>query len=364
MRYLLDTHASIIAILLALAFLAWRANPKRTSNRHFVLLTLMMGLWVSSLLVGFGYARAENWVILERYVRIASVLGASLLLFSNLLRLAEIIFYRNEREGLNLRLGCSRFQHNDEARGAILVLHDLTRLRQLEMQVRYSDRLASVGTLAAGMAHEIKNPLVAISTFSQLLPEQYDDPEFRDSFTELVNAEVNRIDKLVNDVLKFGQPSKPVFVEIPLHDQLQRLLLLVKVELRKKDISLVSHLAAENDVVRADPDQIQQATLNLLLNAIDAMEPGGCLKLTTDSASCKDGRPGIRILVSDDGPGISEDIKAHIFDPFYTTKPEGTGLGLAITHGIVQEHDGDIAVKSQPGSGTTFCITLPLGESA
>ncbi|MFT5129391.1 MAG: signal transduction histidine kinase, partial [Rhodothermales bacterium] len=275
----------------------------------------------------------------------------------------EIMYYRNEREGLNLRLGCSRFQHDASGTGAILVLHDLTQLRQLEMQVRYSDRLASVGTLAAGMAHEIKNPLVAISTFSQLLPEQYDDPEFRDSFSEIVNAEVNRIDKLVNDVLKFGQPSKPVFVQVPLHEQLQRLLLLVKLELRKKEISLVSNFAAKSDIVHADPDQIHQATLNLVLNAIDSMEPGGCLRLSTESVACEDGRPGICLQFSDSGPGISEDAVLRIFDPFYTTKAEGTGLGLAITHGIVTEHGGQIAVDSPSEQGTTFRIILPLSDT-
>lgn len=270
------------------------------------------------------------------------------------------------------------YGHAANLLGAFLVLNDLTAVKRLEMQVRRSDRLASLGTLAAGMAHEIKNPLVSIKTFTQLLPERYDDTEFRDSFLPVVSDEVRRIDSLVNQLLHFSRPAKPNLVPTHLHDVLTNALKLMSQQMRHKDIRLVRATAAPNDRILADGDQLSQAFINLVLNAIDAMPNGGTLTVATclppsdgesPARSADSDAPAfIRVSITDTGEGIKAEDMAHIFDPFFTTKSHGTGLGLSVAHGIVTEHGGRMDVTSDPAKGTTFFTFLPLagkiGETA
>ncbi len=271
-----------------------------------------------------------------------------------------------------LRASSSIFHGQDgEPLGALMVLTDITTLKRLEMQIRRSDRLASLGTLSAGMAHEIKNPLVSIKTFAQLLPERYQDSDFRETFFSLIGHEVDRIDSLVNQLLRFARPAKPLLKPMHVHEVLEKALLLVGHRLYQKDIKLTRSWHAEVDTIHADADQIEQVFLNFFINALDAMKPGGSLTVATEIGTTEtwptalpedtgEVREILRVSVEDDGSGIKPEDVAHVFDPFFTTKDYGTGLGLSVVHGIVQEHGGQIEVESELARGTSFHILLPL----
>ncbi|MDQ6861739.1 MAG: ATP-binding protein [Verrucomicrobiota bacterium] len=264
--------------------------------------------------------------------------------------------------------------HDQDGRvlGALVVLTDITHLKRLELQVRRSDRLASLGTLSAGMAHEIKNPLVSIKTFAQLLPERYQDSDFRDTFSSLIGHEIDRIDSLVNQLLRFARPAKPLLKPMHVHDVLEKSLMLVAHRLYQKDIKLSRSWNADVDTIRADADQMEQVFLNFFLNAMDAMKQDGELIVGTEIRSASewasplDGNNGytsseiLRVTVRDNGEGIKSEHLAHVFDPFFTTKDYGTGLGLSVVHGIIQEHGGQIEVESELAKGTSFHILLPL----
>jgi nitrogen-specific signal transduction histidine kinase len=258
-----------------------------------------------------------------------------------------------------------------EMLGALVVLTDITALKRLELQIRRSDRLASLGTLSAGMAHEIKNPLVSIKTFAQLLPERYQDSDFRDTFSNLIGHEIDRIDSLVNQLLRFARPAKPVLKPMHVHDVLEKSLQLVGHRLYQKEIKLTRSWVADVDTIRADADQLEQVFLNFFLNAMDAMNRGGELSVVTEihpatewvaaiSRTSGDSHEVLRVTIRDNGEGISKEDIPHVFDPFFTTKDYGTGLGLSVVHGIIQEHGGQIEVESELEKGTAFHILLPL----
>lgn len=275
-----------------------------------------------------------------------------------------------ERE-VPIRFSCTLFHsHTGKALGALLVFTDQTEIKKLEQQVRRTDRLASLGTLAAGMAHEIKNPLVSMKTFTQLLPERYDDPDFRDTFSNLLGEEVLRIDRIVNQLLRFARPAKPSLTPVNLHGIIDNTLNLVKQQLRQRNIELDRQFKAESDRIQGDSDMLAQALLNFFLNAIDAISERGNLVVRTEMINVPTnqydlwGQPvtasRLRLSIQDNGPGIPADNLAHVFDPFFTTKASGTGLGLSVSHGIIHEHDGVIEVDSEVGRGTTFHLIFPL----
>jgi PAS domain S-box-containing protein len=258
-----------------------------------------------------------------------------------------------------------------EMLGALMVLTDITALKRLEQQIRRSDRLASLGTLSAGMAHEIKNPLVSIKTFAQLLPERYQDSDFRETFSNLIGHEIERIDSLVNQLLRFARPAKPVLKLMHVQEILEKSLLLVGHRLYQKDIKLSRSWEAKIDTIRADADQLEQVFLNFFLNAMDAMKSGGELNVQTEIRTDEEWVSALaqtngntheilRITIRDTGDGIRGEDIPHVFDPFFTTKDYGTGLGLSVVHGIIQEHGGQIEVESELKKGTAFHILLPL----
>ena len=277
-----------------------------------------------------------------------------------------------ERE-IIARVSSSVFHGEDGQRlGALMVLTDITAVKRLEAQIRRSDRLASLGTLSAGMAHEIKNPLVSIKTFAQLLPERYQDSDFRETFSNLIGHEIDRIDSLVNQLLRFARPAKPLLKPMHVHEVLEKSLMLVGHRLYQKEIKLSRSWGAQLDTIRADADQLEQVFLNFFLNAMDAMDHGGELSVATEIRSVDswignigtmngdNTREVLVITIRDNGEGISQEHVGHVFDPFFTTKDYGTGLGLSVVHGIIQEHGGQIEVESELAHGTAFFISLPL----
>jgi PAS domain S-box-containing protein len=274
--------------------------------------------------------------------------------------------------GVVLRASSSIFHgQQGEMLGVLVVLTDVTALKRLELQIRRSDRLASLGTLSAGMAHEIKNPLVSIKTFAQLLPERYQDSDFRETFSNLIGHEIDRIDSLVNQLLRFARPSKPLLKPMHVHTVLEKSLQLVGHRLYQKEIKLTRSWQADVDTIRADADQLEQVFLNFFLNAMEAMKRGGEMVVSTEirpaeewvtavSAGHGDVHEVLRITIRDTGEGIRTEDIPHVFDPFFTTKDYGTGLGLSVVHGIIQEHAGQIEVESEISKGTAFHILLPL----
>ncbi len=286
----------------------------------------------------------------------------------------------SDKGSVTVRASSSIFHSEDgEMLGALMVLTDITALKKLEFQIRRSDRLASLGTLSAGMAHEIKNPLVSIKTFAQLLPERYQDSDFRETFSNLIGHEIDRIDSLVNQLLTFARPAKPHLKPVHVHEIIETSLQLLGHRLYQKEIKLVRSTDAKVDTIRADADQLEQVFLNFFLNAMDAMKRGGELSVSTEiragehwmaARAQQNGDPqeALCITIRDNGEGIRSEDLIHVFDPFFTTKDYGTGLGLSVVHGIVQEHGGQIEVESELSKGTSFHILLPLirfeGEEA
>jgi len=228
----------------------------------------------------------------------------------------------------------------------------------LKQELEKSERMKTVAALASGMAHEIKNPLTALKTFSEYLPQKINDPEFLAKFSKIVGTEVGRIDNLVHQLLEFAKPSPLKLEEVDIHKLLEDTLEFLSNDLIKHRIKVVKELQATSYKLQADANRLKQAFLNLFLNAIDAMPSGGTLTVSTNLCS-SDASKSVSICVKDTGIGINDKLLPHIFEPFHSTKEKGTGLGLSITYGIIKEHGGEIMVESLIGEGSRFIIQLP-----
>ncbi|MGB7947738.1 MAG: ATP-binding protein, partial [Candidatus Binatia bacterium] len=238
-------------------------------------------------------------------------------------------------------------------------------LKQSQDTLRRADRLSSLGLLTAGLAHEIRNPLVAIRTFTQLLPERYEDAEFREGFQGLALKEVDRICGLINDLLSFARPSRPNVAEESMNDVVDGITRILETEAKEKGVEITRDFGTKLPKIWIDREQMKQVFMNLILNAIQAMKDGGSIfistRLTAKDEATHSGQ-FVQVEVRDTGVGISADNLDQIFDPFFTSKDEGSGLGLSISHQIVQEHGGYVTVESKVGVGTTFFINLPVGK--
>ncbi len=304
---------------------------------------------------------------------ISEALETTLATQSGLQNTNAALLSQKEETSTHVRMGSAYLLgHDQKPMGALLVFTDMTEVKGLEEQVRRADQLSSVGTLAAGMAHEIKNPLVTIKTFTQLLPERHDDADFRNDFSSLVAHEVERIDSIVNQLLSFSKPRTPNLVPMKLHDTVEKTLKLVHEQLSQKNIALNNGLQAKHDLISGDVDLLTQALVNFNLNAIEAIGSGGTINVTSSNCTYRFAqgdnpddaisRSCIRLQINDTGKGIERDQLQKIFDPFFTSKSEGTGMGLSVAHGIIREHHGAIEVESKPGKGSTFSIYIPVLE--
>jgi two-component system, NtrC family, sensor kinase len=238
-------------------------------------------------------------------------------------------------------------------------------LKQSQDTLRRADRLSSLGLLTAGLAHEIRNPLVAIRTFTQLLPERYDDVEFREGFQGLALKEVDRICGLINDLLSFARPSKPNVAPENINDVVENIARILESQAKEKNVVILREFDAKLTKVWIDREQMKQVFMNLILNAIQAMKDGGSIVIATGVSARNNAeliREYVQVEIRDTGIGIPQENLEHIFDPFFTSKDEGSGLGLAVSHRIVQEHGGFLTVKSQVGKGTSFFVHVPLGK--
>jgi signal transduction histidine kinase len=235
-------------------------------------------------------------------------------------------------------------------------------LKRSKSYIRRADRLASLGTLTAGLAHEIRNPMVAIKTLTQLLPERLDDEEFRSQFLKIASGEVDRISSLVNELLDFARPSDPKWASEDINAILDGMILLVSTATKKKLITIIKNYASNLPSVQIDREQIKQVILNILLNAIDATSEHGNITVKTRSFIKPGGEPYVQIEFTDTGCGIPGEHLEDIFNPFFTTKATGSGLGLSISNQIVQDHKGYIDVESQLEKGSSFFINLPVHQ--
>ncbi|MDE1920520.1 MAG: hypothetical protein KGI24_03630 [Candidatus Omnitrophica bacterium] len=227
----------------------------------------------------------------------------------------------------------------------------------LKQEIIRSEKMKSIAILASGMAHEIKNPLTPIKTFSEELPKRLEDKEFLLKFSKIINKEVDRIDGLVQELLSYAKPASPELKPISICRLIEQTLSFLNNDIIRHKITLNTSFENKGILINIDPQQIKQALLNIFLNAIDAMPNGGTLSVITKSNTTKQ---SFIIEISDTGCGISPKDLSHIFDPFFTKKDHGTGLGLSITEGIIKNHNGKILVKSVLNKGTSFRIELPV----
>jgi two-component system, NtrC family, sensor kinase len=258
--------------------------------------------------------------------------------------------------------------HGDDEIGRLMVSFDsmVERLdkakKELEtyhfQQMERADRLASVGEMAAGIAHEIKNPLTGIAAAMTVIKDDFNSGDPRIQIINEVLEQISRLDKTVNDLLFFGKPtvSEPTCTDI--NQALQKILIFASQHRGGKNIEKKLELESELPPVYVDPKHIQQVFLNLFLNAVQAMNDGGTLTVQSRLV-CTEAREMVQVNVTDTGQGIPPNILEKIFTPFFTTKAQGTGLGLAISHRLIEQHGGHLSVVSEDGKGTTFTVELP-----
>jgi signal transduction histidine kinase len=244
------------------------------------------------------------------------------------------------------------------ADGSIVILEDITRRVELEEQLQISEKMASIGLLAAGVAHEVNTPLTGISSFTQMLLEGADPDDPRTRLLEKIERQTFRAAKIVNGLLNLSRPPSAATADasrVDLNAVINDVLSLLEHQFELQHIKVRRDLCAEPVTVLGFEHKLQQVFLNLFLNAKDAMPKGGWLSVT----SASDGRPAVE--VADTGSGIPSEYLARIYDPFFTTKSigHGTGLGLSITYGIVREHHGSIDCESVVGQGTRFVLEFP-----
>ena len=228
------------------------------------------------------------------------------------------------------------------------------RMEKFEGEARKTEKLKAVATLAAGLCHELRNPLQTIQTHAEFLPEHYDDPAFREKCTRVMREEIGRINEFLKQLMEFAKPKTPAFRPVEPHKILDSTLDLLSNEFVKRQVHLDKQYQADGTQLHGDPNQLRQVVLNLILNALEAIGQGGKIIVKTGQEN-----GWFTLEVADTGPGIDPKILPKLFEPFTTTKPDGTGLGLSIVHSIVREHRGTISVQSQPGQGTTFIVKIP-----
>ena len=257
-------------------------------------------------------------------------------------------------------LAVARLLEERGPRGTVIIVDDVTERTELESQLRQAEKLASVGLLAAGVAHEVNTPLAGISGYVQMLQRKLPEADPRRAILEKIEAQTFRASQIVNNLLNFSRQETGDFRRVDLNEVINQTLVLAEVQLQKRGIHIVTNLEAGLKPIDGDPIKLQQVFMNLLLNARDAMLKGGDLRIATSQLN------GEAIVeVEDSGTGIAPENLTKIYDPFFTTKGvgRGTGLGLSVSYGIVQEHRGSISVESTLGGGTSFRVALPVLEA-
>jgi PAS domain S-box-containing protein len=249
--------------------------------------------------------------------------------------------------------------------GAVFLVEDITERVAFERSARRAEKLAALGTMAAGLAHELNNPIGVISSRAELMLLEAEaralGGDVREDL-EVIHRHAQRVARITEGLLSFARRSSGEPERVDLNAVVEATLLLVDKTIAARGITLTAKTAPGLPPVWGDPNRLQQVLVNLLTNACDALAQGGAIQVET--APVEHPARGVRLTVRDTGPGIPPDVVGRIFDPFFTTKASGTGLGLAISYGIVREHRGSMDVESTPGRGTAFVLTFPEGGGA
>lgn len=257
-----------------------------------------------------------------------------------------------------LRNGIQRFLDNRFFKGTLESL--ATERERLKQNLFQTEKLAYVGKMASSVVHEIKSPLTAIKTYVEYLPQKYQDPAFKEKFQNLIPQEIERINKVVHQLLDLAKPRDPSLKTVDLHNIMDTTLSLLENNFQNKSISVRKNYCLDSVCIEGDQEQLQQVFLNLFLNAIEAMLIGGELAIST--SLCSSGmNKSVQICVQNNGPCIPNENLDKIFTPFFTTKKEGIGLGLVICKEIVESHKGTIKAQSEKGEGTRFILEFPFG---
>jgi len=243
--------------------------------------------------------------------------------------------------------------------GSLLILRDKTELNRLKIEMEQNKRLAAIGRLAAGVAHEIRNPLSSLKGYATFFKEIFDKSSENYTIADVMIKEVDRLNRVVSELVELAKPvtmsGKPVNIQSLIQESIK----LMGYEAEMKNIEIKSDLDPDVPQIYADTDRLKQVLLNLYLNAIQSMKGSGTLGIRLFQNQSDQ---TVRITVSDTGTGIKKEDLPDIFEPYFTTKLSGTGLGLAIVHNIVKAHKGEINAKSEPGKGTCFTLILPDKE--
>jgi PAS domain S-box-containing protein len=273
----------------------------------------------------------------------------------------EAVTHETQRKGQAVQnLKGSLLRQAGRPAGAVLLIEDITERVRLERSARQSEKLAALGTLAAGLAHELNNPIGIISARVEIMlldAESRPLPEECAEDLRVLHRHAQRVARIAQGLLSFARQSSGQRGPVDLNHLVEETLLLMEKQVVREGIAVKRALAPDLPPVWGDGNALQQVMLNLLTNARDALAEGGQIAIRTGPAPGQPG--GVRLIVSDTGPGIPPDVLPKIFDPFFTTKTEGTGLGLSISYGIVRDHKGTVDVQSRPGEGTTFILTFP-----
>lgn len=245
-----------------------------------------------------------------------------------------------------------------EITGVVAVIRDVTEIKDLNEEVARHKRLAALGKLSAGIAHEIRNPLSSIRGLAQFVYNSFSKTDERKEDLNAIIQEVDRLNKLVVQVLDFAKLKKPNLTRFSLNDLIRKIIELFKLETKDKQIEFSLELSPDISKIQADEDQVRQILMNVIINAIQAIPKKGEIKIKTEKTLLK-GEPAIKLIIEDSGIGISERDFTQIFDPFFSTKDKGSGLGLSIVYKLIEAHQGEIKVESKEAKGTKFVIFLP-----
>ncbi len=243
---------------------------------------------------------------------------------------------------------------DDSFVGTLLMIQDLSQIKKLEDDLRKSERLAALGKMAAGVAHELRNPLSSIKGLALVLRSKFTEHNKDRETATIMVQEVERLNRSISELLDYARPQKLQKKEVYLQPFLQKAVSLIRIDAEAAGVEMVVDLPNDLPVIHGDEDKLNQVFLNLFINAIQAMEHGG--KLTVSAAGAE-GR--VRIIVSDTGCGIAPEDIGRVFDPYFTTKPDGTGLGMAMSAKIIEEHGGEVTLESKQKQGTSVIVEIP-----
>ena len=270
--------------------------------------------------------------------------------------LAQEVSFPGRDRTIEISVTTSRIHNaNGELIGALVIFSDLTARKEAQRRLAQTERLATLGELMAGVAHEVRNPLTAIRGYVQIIRQQTTLPVHQEYLSVVLN-EIDSINKVIQQLLDFSRPRQSQWQQVQLKALIEEALILVQTSGVQARIDFSTQFDAELPAIVADRELLKQVLLNLLINAVQAIGARGEIRIRT----WRDTSTHLALTIEDNGCGIDSDVQKKIFDPFFTTKASGTGLGLALSQRIINAHQGDIRVASQPGCGATFTLILPI----